>query len=206
MPENTTPTPPPNPPKAGATPAPQHDAGHIPITEELDSARWTLPPIVPLLIAAVFVAVLVSVVVLSNRSKPVASLAITKVASDDQQGNTMVAVQAKLDNQVDKLLWVKAIIAEVETADGKKLSDTAAPSMEAARYIDAFQPLQEAKADPLKEELKLPAKTSYNGVAVFAFPIDKKTFDSRKGLTLRVQIYDNPTLVATEAAASPAKP
>ncbi|HET9839743.1 MAG TPA: hypothetical protein VFR84_16065 [Candidatus Angelobacter sp.] len=203
MPENTTPASQPNPPKA---PAARPDAGHIPITEEMDSARWTLPPIVPLLIAAVFVAVLVAVVVLSNRSKPVASVAITKVAAVEQQDNTMVAVQAKLDNQIDKLLWVKAIIAEVETADGKKFTDNAAPSMDAARYIDAFQPLQEAKADPLKEELKLPAKTSYNGVAVFAFPIDKKAFDSRKGLTLRVQMYDNPTLVATEAQASPAKP
>jgi len=205
MPENTTPTPP-NPPKAAATPAGRPDAGHIPITEEMDSAKWTLPPIVPLLIAAVFVAILVSVVVFSNRSKPVASVAITKVAAADQQGNTMVAVQAKLDNQIDKLLYVKAIIAEVETADGKKYTDNSAPSMDAARYIEAFAPLQEARADPLKEELKLPAKTSYNGVAVFAFPIDKKAFDSRKGLTLRVQMYDNPTLVAKEAPVTPAKP
>jgi hypothetical protein len=170
------------------------------MTEEMDSAKWTLPPVVPMLIAAVFVAILVSVVVFSNRSKPVASLAITKIASVDQEGNTMVAVQAKLDNQVDKLLYVKAIIAEVETADGKKVTDNAAPSMDAARYIEAFPPLQEAKADPIREELKLPAKTSYNGVAVFAFPIDKKAFDARKGLTLRVQMYDNPTLVAVEAA------
>lgn len=200
MPENTTPTPQPNPPNAPSAPAARPDAGHIPMTEEMDSAKWTLPPIVPMLIALVFVAILVSVVVLSNRSKPVASLAITKVASVDQQGNTMVAVQAKLDNQVDKLLYVKAINAEVETADGKKVTDSAAPSMDAARYIEAFPPLQEAKADPIKEELKLPAKTSYNGVAVFAFPIDKKAFDTRKGLTLRVQMYDNPTLVAVEAA------
>ena len=203
MPENTTPTPPPEPPKGGSAPAQRPDAGHIPMSEEMDSAKWTLPPIVPLLIAAVFVAILVSVVVLSNRSKPVASMAITKVAAADQQGNTMVAIQAKLDNQVDKLLYVKQIIAEVETADGKKFNDTAAPSMDAVRYIEAFAPLQEAKADPLREELKLPAKTSYNGVAVFAFPIDKKLFDGRKGLTLRVQMYDNPTLVAVETPPKP---
>ena len=35
---------------------PPPDAGHIPMTEEMDSARWTLPPIVPLLIAAAAVA------------------------------------------------------------------------------------------------------------------------------------------------------
>src|SRR5438270_2940322 len=202
MPENTTPTPPPNPPKTAAAPAARPDAGHIPMTEEMDSARWTLPPIVPLLIAGVFVAILVAVVVLSNRSTPSASLAITKVASADQQGNTMVAIQVKLNNQIDKALWVKNIVAEIETADGKKFSDNAAPSMDAARYIEAFPPLQEAKADPLKEELKVPSKTAYNGVAIFAFPVAKTAFDSRKALTLRVQMYDNPTLVAVETQAA----
>src|SRR5437868_12636519 len=101
MPDDTKPTPPPpgNPPNANASakprPANQPDAGHIPITEEMDSAKWTLPPIVPLLVAAVLVAIVVSVVVFSNKTKPSASLAITKVASAAQEGNTMVAIQIK---------------------------------------------------------------------------------------------------------------
>jgi hypothetical protein len=199
MPENFPQTPSPGkPPKAA--PGARHDAGHIPITEELDSARWTLPPIVPLLVAVVLVAVVVAVVVFSNRATPSASLAMTKVASADQQGNTMVAVQVKLDNQIDKALWVKAITAEVEGADGKKYTDNAAPSMDAARYMEAFPALQEAKADWLKEELKVPARASYNGVAIFAFPLAKKDFDARKALTLRVQMYDHPTLVVTNPA------
>ena len=53
MPDDTKPTPPPpsNPPNAKAPakakPADAPDHGHIPITEEMDSAKWTLPPIVP---------------------------------------------------------------------------------------------------------------------------------------------------------------
>src|ERR1044071_10281216 len=90
------------------------DAGHIPITEEMDSAKWTLPPIVPLLVAGVLVAIGVSVVVFSNKTKPSASLAITKVASAAQEGNTMVAIQIKLDNQVEGPLWIKEIKAGVE--------------------------------------------------------------------------------------------
>src|SRR5437016_5601640 len=133
MPDETKPaTPPPssNPPnakqtgKAKAADAP--DAGHIPITEEMDSAKRTLPPLAPLLVAAVLVAIVVSVVVFSNKTKPSASLAITKVASAAQEGNTMVAIQIKLDNQVEGPLWIKEIKAEVETADGKKYSDSAA--------------------------------------------------------------------------------
>jgi hypothetical protein len=198
MPDNANPNPPsgtPPPPAPAAAPKIQPDAGHIPITEEMDSAKWTLPPLAPMLVALVLVAVVVTVIVLSNRTKPSASLAITKVASADMQGSTMTAIQVKLDNQIDKALWIKNISAEIEMPDGKKYNDKAAPSMDAARYMAAFAPLQEAKADWLKEELKIPSKTSYSGVAIFAYPVEKKAFDARKALTLRIELYDNPTLV-----------
>jgi hypothetical protein len=203
-------TPPPNSqPGANPTTKPQAtkpqaasapNAGHIPITEEMDSAKWTLPPIVPLLVAAVLVAILVSVVVLSNKTKPSASLAITKVVSAAQEGNTMVAIQIKLDNQVEGPLWIKEIKAEVETADGKKYSDSAAPGVDGPRYMEAFPALQEAKADWLKEDLKIPTKTSFNGVAIFSYPVAKDVFDKRKQVTLRIQLYDRPTLVATNVS------
>jgi len=203
MPDDTKPTPPPlsNPPNANATVKPKADdqpnRGHIPITEEMDSAKWTLPPIVPLLIAAVVMGILVAVVALSNRTKPSAALAITKVVSAAQEGNTMVAIQIKLDNQVEGPLWIKAIQAEVEAPDGKKYTDNAAPAVDAPRYVEAFPALGEAKADWLKEDLKIPTKTSFNGVAIFSFPVDKAAFDKRKQVTMRIQLYDRPTLVAT---------
>jgi hypothetical protein len=167
----------------------------------MDSAKWTLPPIVPLLVAAVLVAILVSVVVLSNKTKPSASLAITKVVSAAQEGNTMVAIQIKLDNQVEGPLWIKEIKAEVETADGKKYSDSAAPGVDGPRYMEAFPVLEEAKADWLKEDLKIPTKTSFTGVAIFSYPVAKTEFDKRKQVTLRIQLYDRPTLVATNVSA-----
>jgi hypothetical protein len=208
MPDNINPTPPPpsNPPDAKAKskvkPVEAPDLGHIPITEELDSAKWTLPPIVPLLIAAVVVGVLVAVVVLSNRTKPSAALAITKVVSAAQESNnTMVAIQIKLDNQVEGPLWIKQIQAEVEAPDGKKYSDNAAPAVDAPRYVEAFPALGEAKADWLKEDLKIPTKTSFNGVGIFSFPVDKAAFDKRKQVTVRIQLYDRPTLVATNTPA-----
>jgi hypothetical protein len=203
MPDSPNPTAPPpgNPPKTNQPVKPQAanapDAGHIPITEEMDSAKWTLPPIAPMLVAAVVVAILVAVVVLSNRTKPSASLAITKVVSASQESNTMVAIQIKLDNQVEGPLWIKQIQAEVETPDGKKYSDNAAPGVDGPRYMEAFPPLAEAKADWLKEDLKIPTKTSFNGVAIFSYPVDKATFDKRKQVTVRIQLYDRATLVAT---------
>jgi hypothetical protein len=209
MPDDTKTTPPPppnNPPKANAPVKAQAanapDAGHIPMSEEMDSAKWTLPPIIPLLVAAVVVGILVAVVALSNRTKPSASLAITKVVSASQEANTMVAIQIKLDNQVEGPLWIKQIQAEVETPDGKKYSDNAAPGVDGPRYMEAFPPLAEAKADWLKEDLKIPSKTSFNGVAIFSYPVDKAAFDKRKQVTLRIQLYDRPTLVAINTPAT----
>ena len=103
---------------APAAPPQSPDAGHIPMTEEFDRARWTLPPVVPILIALALVAVVVFLVTYTNRATPVLSGAITKVARVDQQGNTMVAVQVKLDNKIEKQLWIKVISWELETADG----------------------------------------------------------------------------------------
>ena len=48
--------PPPKPPPPPQPPPP--DAGHMPMTEEMDGARWTLPSLKPLLIAAAAVALI----------------------------------------------------------------------------------------------------------------------------------------------------
>jgi hypothetical protein len=208
MPDSTNPNPPSNPPDA--TPAAEPPAASSPnfgkfsISEEMDSAKWTLPPIVPLLIGLVLVAILVVVVVFSNRDKPSASLAITKVVSAPQEDNTMVAMQIKIENQINGPLWIKGIRAELETADGKKYTDSAAPGMDGPRYMQAFPVLEEAKADWLKEELKIPSKTSFTGVAIFSYPVAKALFDGRKQLKLHIQLYDRAGLDATNTPA-PAK-
>ena len=185
----------PDPTKPASALAPQYTPGHVPITEEFDRAKWTLPPIVPVLIALAAVAIVVAIVAFSNRATPVLGGEITKLVSVDQDGNTMIAVQVKLNNEIGKQLWVRNIDSELETADGKKYPDHAAPSYEIARYVQAFPALQEAQAEPLKEELKIPARTAYTGMLVFAYPVSKKDFDARKELTVRIQLYDQPTLV-----------
>jgi hypothetical protein len=202
MPDDPTKPPQPNPPvppassvKPAVAPAPPADIGHMPMSEEFDSAKWTLPPIVPVLIAAAAVAVIVAIVMFTNRPTPILSGSIAKVAAADMDANTLVAVKLQLNNVIDKQIWIKGVTSELETADGKKYKDSAAPSGDVPRYMQAAPALAEAEAEPIKAELKIPARTSYIGSAVFSYPVDKKTFDARKGLTIRVQIYDQPTVV-----------
>ncbi len=190
-----TPPPPPIPPAPKpAAPAPPPDAGHMPMSEEFDRAKWTLPPVVPVLIAAVIVAVVLAVVLVGTKAKGELNGAITKVATADQQGSTMVAVQIKLENKFDKQLWLKGVSSELETADGRKYRDRAADAAESERDLRAFPPLKEAKADPLPEELKLPAGASYTGFTVFSFPVNQAEFAGRKAFKVRVEMYDQPTI------------
>jgi hypothetical protein len=181
-----------------AASAPAPDAGHVPITEEFDRAKWTLPPVIPIVIAAVAVAIVVAVLVFTNRAKPVASADLVKVVTADQSGNTMVGIQIKLDNKIPKQLWVRDISAELETSDGKRYIDRAAPAVDVNRYLQAFPELQQVKSDPLREELKIPAGTSFTGFSIFSYPVDKAAFDSRKSLTVSIGFYDQPTLVAKQ--------
>ncbi len=194
MPDTPNPAPPQPRPSPAAQPQ-SPDAGHVPMTEEFDRARWTLPPLVPILIALALVAVVVFVVTYTNRAQPVASGAIVKIARVDQQGATMAAIQVKVDNKIQKLLWIKNITSELETADGNKYPDHAAPSSEAARYLQAFPPLRNVQSDSLHEELKIPAGTSFTGYTVFSYPVNTEAFDKRKSLTVRIDMYDQPSLV-----------
>jgi hypothetical protein len=171
------------------------DAGHVPMTEEMDSAKWTLPPVVPILGALAGVALVVGLIAFTTRAKPVAEGSITRVAAADQGFNTMVAVQVKLENKIGKQLWIKDIRSELETADGKTYPDHVSPAAEVERYLKAFPVLKQAQADPLREELKIPSGTSYTGCAVFSYPVNKAVFDARKALTIRIEMYDQPTLV-----------
>jgi hypothetical protein len=188
---NPTPPPPAAPPSA---PGPAPNAGHVPMSEEFDRAKWTLPPVVPVLIAAVAIAIVLALVLMGTRVKSDLTGAITKVVSADQQGSTLVAVQIKLENKFEKQLWLKGISSELETADGRKYSDHAAGAAESERDLRAFPALQDAKADPLREELKIPSGTSYTGFTVFAFPVSQADFAARKSLTVRVETYDHPAI------------
>ena len=164
------------------------------MSEEFDRAKWTLPPVIPVLIAAAAIAVALVVVLMGTRVRSDLVGTITKVASADQQGSTLAAVQIKLDNKFEKQLWLKGISCELETADGRKFTDHAADAAESQRDLRAFPVLQEAKAGPLPEELKIASGTSYTGFTVFAFPVNQTAFDGRKSLTVRVETYDHPAL------------
>src|SRR5262252_3743547 len=121
--------------RSDPSPSSPPDAGHIHMTEEFDSAKWSLPPVVPVAGALLAVVLVVGAVAYNLRPKPIAETVITNLAASDQKGSTLVAVRVQITSKSEKQLWIRDIRSELETADGKKYPSHAVASSEAARYL-----------------------------------------------------------------------
>jgi hypothetical protein len=178
---------------------PAPDAGHIPITEEMDSAKWTLPPIMPLVIVLVTLAAIVGVAAYLLRAKPGASGAITDVyaAETPDKSSTMVLVQVRVSNIGNKPLWVREIKAQLKTDQGEWTDDAASP-VDFARYFQAFPALGQHQTPPLKPETKIAPGGQAEGMVLVSFPVSKDAFDKRKSLTVTLENYDRRPMVISE--------
>lgn len=182
------------------------DAGHVPITEEFDSAKRTLPPVAPLAIALVVVVVFIVGVAVVFRSKPVAQGQIDQAFAMQQEDNrySMVLMQVTLRNVGDKPLFVKEIKSDIMTDQGES-ADDAASAVDYARYLQAFPDLQMYATEPLKVETKVPPGGEVKGSVMVAFPITKEQFYARKDLNVTIFPYDQKAIVLHEKGPAPVK-
>lgn len=136
--------------------APAYDAGHVPITEELDSAKRTLPPAAPVAIALVIVAIVVGIIAYTERAKPVAQGGIDAVyfSQPANMPSPMILVEVTLRNVGDKTLYIKSISANLKTDQGDQ-SDEAANVSDFDRYLSAYPDLRQHKGTPLVVETKI---------------------------------------------------
>ena len=182
------------------------DAGHVPITEEFDSAKRTLPPVVPLAAALLVVLVFIIGVAYIFRSKPVAQGQIDQAFAMQQENNaySMVMMQVTLHNIGDKALYIKEIKASIVTDQGES-TDDAAPAVDYGRYLQAFPDLQMYASDPLKVETKIAPGGEAKGSVLVAFPITKEQFYARKDLSVTIVPYDQKSIVLHEKGQASAK-
>ena len=175
------------------------DAGHVPITEEFDSAKRTLPPVAPLAVALLVVLVFIIGVAYIFRSKPVAQGQIDQAFAMQQENNaySMVMMQVTLHNIGDKALYIKEIKASIVSDQGES-TDDAASAVDYGRYLQAFPDLQTYASDPLKVETKIAPGGEAKGSVLVAFPITKEQFYGRKDLRVTIVPYDQKSIVLRE--------
>ena len=180
---------------AGKAPKPEYDAGHVPMTEELDDVRHSMPNIAPIAIALVLIAIVVAAAAYLLRSKPVANGSIQNVAAVEQFSHTtsFVAINVVLRNVGDQTLYIKDIRAEI-TVPGNSFVDDAANAADYERYLTAYPDLKTSVKDPLKVETKVAPGGSAEGTVLVNFPITKADFDKRTGVTVTIIPYDHPPI------------
>ncbi len=186
MPENKAPT---------ITPP---DAGHVPMTEEMDRAKWTLPPWQPVAIALVIVAVIVAVVVWQMSIKPLAEGGIEDVVAVQLPGdNVLVALNVSLTNPGKKALWIRNLKARLNTEKGEFTDDAASP-VDFERYFQAFPDLRQHAIEPLQVETKIVPGGQAKGTIVVSFPVNKEAFEQRKAISAIIEPYDQRAVVITK--------
>jgi len=180
--------------------------GHVPITEEFDSAKRTLPPVAPLAVALLVVLVFIIGVAYLFRSKPVAQGQIDQAFAMQQENNaySMVMMQVTLHNIGDKALYIKEIKASIVTDQGES-TDDAAPAVDYGRYLQAFPDLQMYASEPLKVETKIVPGGEAKGSVLVAFPITKEQFYARKDLSVTIVPYDQKSIVLHEKGQASSK-
>ncbi len=186
-------------------PSNNFDAGHVPITEEFDSAKRSLPAIAPLAVALLVVVVFIAGVAYVFRSKPLAQGQVDQAFAMQQADNpySMVLMQVTLRNIGDKPLFIKEIKAGITTDQGESVDD-AASAVDYARYLQAFPDLQPYATEPLKVETKIPPGGEAKGSVMVAFPITKDQFYARKDLNVTIFPYDQKAVVLHEKSGTPA--
>ena len=183
------------------TPPKDIDYGNVPLSEEFDKAKWTLPPVGIVLAGIAIVLVVGAVLGWFNRYIPVASGQIREVfaVEGSDKASVLTTVLVSVRNDTEKPIFIKNLNAKLDTADGKSYDDTAANEVDYERYFQAFPDLRaHAIAAALKPETKIAPGQQVSGTLVFGFPVPKADFDSRKNLSVTVEPYDQRAIVVAE--------
>jgi hypothetical protein len=178
--------------------AEDYDRAHVPMAEEFDKARWTLPPWQPVVVALVVVGIVVGLLAWLTKAKPQGKATIDNINVVQLQGDSvLVAVNVTLQNTGEKPLVIHDIKAQVKTDKGD-FSDEAAPAVDVERYYQALPDLKQNTLPALLPESLIAPRTQQAGTIVFSFPVSKELFDKRKSITITIQPYDQKAVVLTK--------
>lgn len=178
--------------KPNQVPEEPHDAGHVPITEEFDSPKHTMPDAAPIVIALVLVGIVIALIAYVFRATPVATGSIDEAyaVTVPNQNTILATVQLTLKNVSKKPITIRNINVTVRTDQGE-YSDDFASVVDFDRYFRAFPDLQQHSIEGLPRELKIPAGAQVSGSVIVSFPVTKEQFDNRRALIASVHFYDH---------------
>ena len=182
-------------PLSNPNPQPE-DAGHVPMTEEFDSFKRTLPAAGPMIVAMALVAIAIAAGVYFLRYEPVASGSVGQAFAVNlpDQRTVLATVQLTVKNISKKPLFVKSVKVTVRTAKGE-FSDNFAPASDFESYFKAYPELRQHSGQPLASDTRIAPGEQASGTVIVSFPLSKDAFDARQGTSATVSFYDQRPIV-----------
>ena len=171
---------------------PEYDAGHVPMTEELDDARHTMPSVAPVAIALVLVAVAIGVAAYVFRAKPVVSGKIDNAyaVTVPRQNTVLAAVNVTFKNVHDKPITLRSVSVTLNSDDGEHTDDGASVA-DFPRYVQAYPELAQYVTQGIARETRLAPGQELSGTVIVSFPVTKEKFDARRDLSANLSVFDH---------------
>ncbi len=179
-------------------PQPEENLGQVPMTEEFDSFKHTMPNAVPIATAMLLVIVIIGILAYVFRPKPVAAGTIDEAfaATAPGQSNSLVLVNLSFQNVSEKPLRLTNVNVAVH-AKGSDFKDDVAPASDFPRYFEAFPALGQHARPGLLRDSKFAPKENVAGSVLVAYPLTQEEFDARDSLTVTLTFADHPSVKIT---------
>ena len=176
--------------------------GHIPIGEEMDRARWTLPPVGIIAIGLLIVLVVGAALGWFNRYQPAASGRLNDIFAVElaDHASVLATVQVTVRNDTDKTISINNLKGQLK-ANGQTYDDVPASAIDYERYFQAFPDLRQHAGEALRPETKIEPGHEVKGTLVFGFQVTKQQFDQRQSLDITVEPYDLRAIIIAEKPA-----
>lgn len=178
---------------ASPTIPPEPNAAQVPMTEEFDSLKHTMPNAVPVIIAMLLVAVILGVLAYVLRARPVATGSIDEAfaVTIPTQNTSLAVVNLNFQNVSEKPLRLLNVNIAVH-AKGSDFNDDFGSVADFPRYFEAFPALGQHARPALVRDTKLAPMERLAGSAIVSLPLTQQEFDARDSMTATLTFADHP--------------
>lgn len=168
------------------------DAAHVPMTEEFDSLKHTMPNAVPIVVAMLLVVVILGILAYVLRPKPVVNGSIDEAfaVTVPSQNSSLAIVTLSFKNVTEKSLRLININVAVH-AKGSDFNDDFGSVTDFPRYFQALPALEQHARPGLVRDTKVAPMERAVGSVIVSFPLTQEEFDARDSLTATLTFADH---------------
>jgi hypothetical protein len=177
---------------------PEPNAAQVPITEEFDSFKHTMPNAVPVVVAMLLVVAVIGIFSYAFRAKPVVAGSIDEAfaATIPNQNSSLAILTLNFQNVTEKPLWLNNINVAVH-AKNANFNDDFGSVTDFPRYFQAVPALEQHARPGLVRDSKFAPREKASGSVIVSFPLTQEEFDARDSLTVTLTFADHPPVKFT---------